>query len=147
MTDYNKINGQRLAEGQVFNVTETIDPSDIMLYLGVTRDRNPLYDVKRDGDLMESIVPPILLMGLITRTISNHFPGPGTFVKDLSLSIFRQIHPLDTLTFVFTLDHLDQRGSGNISVTASTTTGINVLNATVDVDLPAECLGGESHGS
>lgn len=137
---------QGLVEGQMFNVTESIDPSDILIYLGVTRDLNPVYALSPEGDWSASVVPPVLLMGYITQTVSNHFPGPGSVVTDLSLSIFRKIHPLDTLTFVFQLDHLDARGNGRLSVTGSTVSGVNVLNATVDVDIPKSLLGGDQDG-
>lgn len=81
-----KIN--ELVVGERLQLTEKIEDKDLLLYLGLTNDNNPLYiqhDYAMDTPFKEPIVPTIMLNGIITSAISKHLPGPGTHIREQNL--------------------------------------------------------------
>ena len=65
-----------IKEGDSLTVTESISDRDLLLYLGITNDNNPLYiqhDYARDTEYQKPIVPPVLLTGIITSSISRSY--------------------------------------------------------------------------
>lgn len=72
-----------IEEGESLSVTESIEDNQLLLYLGLTNDANPLYiqhDYARQTAYERPIVPSIMLMGIVTSAISKHLPGPGSHV-------------------------------------------------------------------
>lgn len=74
--------------GEKIHITEKIEDKDLLLYLGLTNDSNPLY-IQHDYAAMTSfkkpIVPTIMLNGIITSAVSKYIPGPGARIIEQHL--------------------------------------------------------------
>lgn len=78
-----------LVVGEKLQVTEKIEDKDLLLYLGLTNDNNPLYiqhDYASETPFEKPIVPTIMLNGLVTSTISKYMPGPGSHIIAMDLT-------------------------------------------------------------
>lgn len=123
---------RRFQVGDTFSTTESFRERDIMLYMGVTDDHNPLYLPGREG----AHIPPIALIGAVTRTVSGQFPGPNSDLVELNFTINNPIYHHVTLTFHFEILRVDElKGYLTIHViTNNETTGEkNVMDAMITV--------------
>ncbi|WP_198434828.1 hypothetical protein [Aerococcus urinae] len=123
---------RRFQGGDTFSTTESFRERDIMLYMGVTDDHNPLYLPGREG----AQIPPIALIGAVTRTVSGQFPGPNSDLVELNFTINNPIYHHVTLTFHFEILRVDElKGYLTIHViTNNETTGEkNVMDAMITV--------------
>lgn len=129
-----------IEEGQTMSVTEVIEDDRLLLYLGLTNDANPLYvqhDYARKTNYKKPIVPPVLLIGIMTSTISKHFPGPGSQVVNLSVNFVEPVYHYETLTFLFEVIKVDKHKElVTLSVEAVNEAGKRVLDAVVMVQPP-----------
>ncbi|WP_195852189.1 hypothetical protein [Aerococcus mictus] len=122
----------RFQVGDTFSTTESFRERDIMLYMGVTDDHNPLYLPGKEG----AQIPPIALIGAVTRTVSGQFPGPHSDLVELNFTINNPIYHHVTLTFHFEILRVDElKGYLTIHViTNNETTGEkNVMDAMLTV--------------
>lgn len=74
--------------GKKIQITEKIEDKDLLLYLGLTNDSNPLYiqhDYAAITPFKKPIVPTIMLNGIITSAISKYIPGPGARIIEQHL--------------------------------------------------------------
>lgn len=99
---------QSISVGDTFSVTESIKERDVMLYMGVTNDSNPAYLNQENTNQIPSVVPPIALMGVLTRTVSMHFPGPGSRLIEMNLNISEPIAHDSTITFDFEVIRVEE---------------------------------------
>ncbi|MCY3032682.1 hotdog family protein [Aerococcus urinae] len=123
---------RRFQVGDTFSTTESFRERDIMLYMGVTDDHNPLYLPGREG----AQIPLIALIGAVTRTVSGQFPGPNSDLVELNFTINNPIYHHVTLTFHFEILRVDElKGYLTIHViTNNETTGEkNVMDAMITV--------------
>lgn len=100
----------QINEGDSLSVTETITQRDILLYLGVTNDNNPLFlqgDYTKNTPYQHPIVPPIIVMGLITSSISRLLPGAGSEVVNFSINLIKPLAHETTLTLSFEVIKVD----------------------------------------
>ncbi|MDO4681131.1 MAG: hypothetical protein Q4A55_07800 [Aerococcus sp.] len=92
--------------GDSFSVSESFRPQDILQYMGVTGDTNSRYlgpvatGEVRAGEAIGS-VPVIALLGVLTQTVSMHFPGLDSTLVELNFSQSERIPVGSTLTFNF----------------------------------------------
>lgn len=113
MLNHPKKNGKKineLAEGESLSITETIEDSQLLLYLGLTNDANPLYiqhQFTEKTEYGQPIVPSIMLMGIISSVISKHLPGPGSNIVNFSFNLIQPVHHYETLTFHFEVIKID----------------------------------------
>ncbi|MCI5775392.1 MAG: dehydrogenase [Aerococcus sp.] len=96
----------KIRVGDTFQVSESFRPQDILLYMGVTGDTNPHYlgQIQKNED--ESVknygfVPIIAVMGVLTRTVSMHFPGANNAIVEFNYSQSKAIEIGSTVTFSF----------------------------------------------
>lgn len=71
---------EEIQVGEKLRFSEKIEDKDLLLYLGLTDDNNPLYiqhDYASLTPYEKPIVPPVMLMGMITGAVSKIMPGPG----------------------------------------------------------------------
>ncbi|MDO4671086.1 MAG: dehydrogenase [Aerococcus sp.] len=93
--------------GDTFSVTESFRPQDILQYMGVTGDTNPRYlgpvatGEARVGEATIGAVPVIALLGVLTRTVSMHFPGLDSTLVELNFSQSERVPVGSTLTYNF----------------------------------------------
>lgn len=76
---------EEISVGEKLKLTEKIEDQDLLLYLGLTNDSNPLYiqhDFAAQTSFNKPIVPTIMLTGIITSAASKYLPGPGAHVVE-----------------------------------------------------------------
>lgn len=96
--------------GEKLQITEKIEDKDLLLYLGLTNDSNPLYiqhDYALETPFKKPIVPTIMLNGIITSAISKHMPGPGSHVREQNLIYLEPVYHNETIEFLLEVQHID----------------------------------------
>ncbi|WP_432763631.1 MaoC family dehydratase [Enterococcus asini] len=138
---------EEIEEGDSLSLTESIEDSQLLLYLGLTNDANPLYiqhDYTQDTEYQRPIVPSVMLMGIITSAISKHLPGPGSHVVNFSVNFIEPVYHYETLTFEFEVIKVDKmKDVVTISVEAVNVEDSRVLDAVVMVQPPAKKVSDE----
>ncbi|MGX7198985.1 MaoC/PaaZ C-terminal domain-containing protein [Enterococcus nangangensis] len=137
-------NIHELQVGDSLNLTEQIEDRQLLLYLGLTNDNNPLniqHDYAAETVYERPLVPVILLMGLITSGISKHLPGPGSRIVNFAINFMKPVYHYDTITLTFQLTKIDERKE----VVTFDVEGYNqkeerILDATVMVEPPQTIL-------
>ena len=133
-----------IEEGDSLSVTEVIELKDILLYLGLTNDNNPLYlqyDYTQLTKYKKPLVPAVLIMGILTSNVSKHLPGPGSNVVDVSLDILEPIHHSTTITFEFEVKRVDERREQvTIAVEGNSHSGDRLLEAELIVETPEKLI-------
>ena len=103
-----KINN--LVVGERLQLTERIEDKDLLLYLGLTNDSNPLYiqhDYAAETSFKKPIVPVIMLNGIITSAISKHMPGPGSHIREQHLTYLEPVYHYETIEILFEVQQID----------------------------------------
>ena len=83
--------GRRIEEitvGEKLSFSEKVEDKDLLLYLGITDDANPLYiqhDYASQTPFEKPIVPSVMLTGMMTSAISKYLPGPGSHVMSQTI--------------------------------------------------------------
>lgn len=94
---------ENITPGEKLKLTEKIEDKDILLYLGLTNDGNPLYiqhDYASQTPYEKPIVPTILLAGIITSAISKYLPGPGSHIVEKILEFPKPVFHYATIEFL-----------------------------------------------
>ncbi|MDH6364199.1 3-hydroxybutyryl-CoA dehydratase [Enterococcus sp. PF1-24] len=129
-----------IEEGESLSLTESIEDNQLLLYLGLTNDANPLYiqhDYAKETDYQKPIVPSIMLMGIVTSAISKHLPGPGSHVVNFSINFIEPVYHYETITFLFEVIKVDKmKDVVTISVEAVNEEENRILDAVVMVQPP-----------
>lgn len=89
--------------GEKLELTKKIKDKDILLYLGLTDDANPLFiqhDYASQTPFEKPIVPQIMITGFITAAISKYLPGPGSSVVSQYLNFPKPLYHYGTLTLL-----------------------------------------------
>lgn len=130
--------------GTTIQITENIEDKDLLLYLGLTNDNNPLYIQHEYAALTEfqkPVVPSIMLSGILTSSISKYLPGPGSYVSAVSLKYPTPLHHYETLTLTLKVTHKEARKHElTIQAEGKNKEGIVVLYGEVTVLPPVEVL-------
>ncbi|MHA6260651.1 MaoC/PaaZ C-terminal domain-containing protein [Sporosarcina sp. CAU 1771] len=90
--------------GEKLMLTEKIEDKDLLLYLGLTNDANPLYiqhDFASQTVYEKPIVPSIMLTGIVTSATSKYLPGPGSHVVGQNLQFPKVVYHYSTIEFSF----------------------------------------------
>lgn len=128
---------EEIEEGDSLSLTEAIEDKELLLYLGLTNDSNPVYiqhDYAQDTEYGKPIVPSIMLMGIITSAISKHIPGPGSHVVNFSVNFIEPVFHYETLTIQFEVIKVDKmKDVITLSIEAVNTNKSRVLDAVVIV--------------
>lgn len=129
-----------LIVGEKLTLTEKIEDKDLLLYLGLTNDNNPLYiqhDFASKTIYAKPIVPPIMLMGIITAAISKYLPGPGSYITKQNIGFLAPAYHYSTLKFKLEVIEIDvDANEVVISVTAKDEQNNAVLAGTFYVNPP-----------
>lgn len=89
--------------GEKLKLTEKIEDKDLLLYLGLTNDANPLYiqhDFASQTAYEKPIVPSIMLTGIVTSATSKYLPGPGSHVIGQNLQFPKAVYHYATIEFL-----------------------------------------------
>src|SRR5579875_2192986 len=99
--------GRRIDEisaGEKLSVTTKVEDKDLLLYLGLTDDANPLYiqhDYASQTPFEKPIVPAVMLIGMITSAISKYLPGPGSHVLSQKIDFPKPVYHYETIELLF----------------------------------------------
>lgn len=113
--------GRKISEitkGEKLALTKKIEDKDLLLYLGLTDDANPLYiqhDYASRTSFKKPIVPTIMLTGMITSAISKYLPGPGSHVLKQAIEFMKPVYHYDTVQFLFEIVEIN-KNSGTVEV-------------------------------
>lgn len=90
--------------GEKLKLTEKIEDKDLLLYLGLTNDSNPLYiqhDFASKTAYEKPIVPSIMLTGIVAAAASKYLPGPGSHVVEQHLAFPKAVYHYETIDIEF----------------------------------------------
>lgn len=93
-----------ISEGESFQLTEKIEDKDLLLFLGLTNDANPLYiqhDYASQTEFKKPIVPAIMLTGIVTSALSKYIPGPGSHIIKQEMQFIHPVYHYETIQFTF----------------------------------------------
>ncbi len=135
--------GKEIAEleiGERLSLTEKIEDKDLMLYLGLTNDANPLYiqhDYAATTSYGQPIVPPIMLTGIVTAAISKHLPGPGAHIIHQQLHFPKPVYHYAIIEILLEITKLEHATNQlTIQVTAEDEEGDRVMSGELIVKAP-----------
>ncbi len=112
--------GRKIEEitiGEKLKLTEKIEDKDLLLYLGLTNDGNPLYiqhDYASQTPYEKPIVPTIMLTGIITSATSKYLPGPGSHVIECNLKFPKTIYHYAMIEFL--LEVIEVKSEENVII-------------------------------
>ncbi len=94
---------ENISVGEKLKLTEKIEDKDLLLYLGLTNDGNPLYiqhDFASQTPFKKPIVPTIMLAGIVISATSKYLPGPGSHVIEEQLKFPKPVYHYATIEFL-----------------------------------------------
>ncbi len=131
---------EEIQVGEKLRFSEKIEDKDLLLYLGLTDDNNPLYiqhDYASLTPYEKPIVPPVMLMGMITGAVSKIMPGPGSSIISQTLAFPEPVYHYSDVHFLMTVEGVDRtKQIITIKVEAEDGQGIKVIEGHVEVKPP-----------
>jgi len=131
---------EEISVGEKLTLTEKIEDKDILLYLGLTNDANPLFiqhDYASQTIYQKPVVPTIMLSGIITSAISKYFPGPGSYIESQSLTYLLPVYHYSVVHFLFEVKEVMKKENKIvIEVIAKNEQEENVIRGTLTVCPP-----------
>ncbi|MEW9500651.1 enoyl-CoA hydratase [Jeotgalibacillus marinus] len=133
-------NIEDMAIGEKLTLTEKIEDKDLLLFLGLTNDANPLYiqhDYASQTLHKKPIVPAIMLTGFVTSAVSKYLPGPGSHILAQQLSFPKALPHYATVEFLFEITSIDRpKSQVEIFVKAVDDKGDEVVRGSITVCPP-----------
>ncbi|PLT31185.1 MaoC/PaaZ C-terminal domain-containing protein [Peribacillus deserti] len=96
--------------GEKLTLTEKIEDKDLLLYLGLTNDANPLYiqhDYASQTKYQKPVVPSLMLTGIMTSAVSKYLPGPGSYILKQELNFRKPVYHYGTVKFLLEVADID----------------------------------------
>lgn len=100
--------------GEKLKLTEKIEDKDLLLYLGLTNDGNPLYiqhDFASQTVFEKPVVPTAMLTGIITSAVSKYLPGPGSYINEQQLKFKKPAFHYATIEFLLEVTEVDVKNN------------------------------------
>jgi 3-hydroxybutyryl-CoA dehydratase len=116
--------------GEKFTATEKMEDKELLLYLGLTNDANPLYiqhDYASKTSYKKPIVPNIMLLGIITSAVSKYLPGPGSHILSQNIQFPAPVYHYETVTIHFEVQSLNKENN----LAEITVRGVNEQNEVI----------------
>ena len=114
---------EEITVGEKLTLTEKIEDNELLLYLGLTNDANPLYiqhDYASQTPFKKPIVPSIMLTGIITSAVSKYLPGPGSHIVEQNIEFPKPVYHYATIQFLFEVTDVNP-DSHLVTITVSAT--------------------------
>ncbi len=95
-----KIN--ELKVGDHYTTEKTIEDRDLLMYLGLSDDANPLYiqhDYASQTPFKRPVAPTVMLQGMISSLISMQLPGPGSHILRQEMDFPKPVYHYADLSF------------------------------------------------
>ncbi|WP_172840503.1 MaoC/PaaZ C-terminal domain-containing protein [Virgibacillus phasianinus] len=92
----------QLQVGDSYTSVQSIEDKDLLLYLGLTNDANPLYiqhDYASQTPYKQPVVPSVMLLGMVSSIVSMHLPGPGSHIISQEISYPNPVFHSSEVTF------------------------------------------------
>lgn len=130
--------------GDKFSITEKVEDRDILLYLGLTNDTNPLYlhhDYASRTSFKRPLVPPTMLLGIVISAVTKYFPGPGSYVKQQAIDFIRPVYHFEMIQLTFEVVKTDKENElVEMNVEGQNEKGEKILEGNLSV-CPPEPIG------
>ncbi|GEN51826.1 MaoC/PaaZ C-terminal domain-containing protein [Halobacillus faecis] len=81
--------------GEKFTTSFTVEDRDLLMYLGLTDDANPLYiqhDYASQTPFKRPVVPTVMVFGMVSSIVSMHLPGPGSHIIQQNLEYPKPVY-------------------------------------------------------
>ncbi|PFA69095.1 enoyl-CoA hydratase [Bacillus sp. AFS015802] len=131
---------EEMTVGEKLTLTEKIEDNELLLYLGLTNDANPLYiqhDYASQTPFKKPIVPSIMLTGIITSAVSKYLPGPGSHIVEQNIEFPKPVFHYATVQFLFEVTEVHpDKHLVTIQVSATNEEDEKVINGTIKVCPP-----------
>ncbi|MCP3741316.1 MaoC/PaaZ C-terminal domain-containing protein [Rossellomorea sp. BNER] len=131
---------EEITVGEKLTLTEKIEDKDLLLYLGLTNDSNPLYiqhDYASQTPFKKPIVPSAMLTGIITSAISKYLPGPGSQILKQTIEFPKPVYHYATIQFLFEVSEVHPKSHVvTIEVQATNEEDETVIKGTLEVCPP-----------
>lgn len=131
---------EEITVGEKLTLTEKIEDKDILLYLGLTNDPNPLYiqhDYASQTPYKKPIVPTIMLTGILSGSVSKYMPGPGSTIVEQHVKFHLPVYHYSTVQFYFEVISVnEEKNNIELSVKATNEEEQIVLDGTLTVEPP-----------
>ncbi|WP_033542159.1 MaoC/PaaZ C-terminal domain-containing protein [Planococcus sp. CAU13] len=126
--------------GEKLKLTENIEDKDLLLYLGLTNDGNPLYiqhDFASQTKFEKPVVPTAMLTGIVTSAVSKYLPGPGSYINEQHLKFSSPVYHYATIEFLLEVTEVNVAANEvTIRVEATDENGGRVLEGTLTANPP-----------
>lgn len=126
--------------GEKLKLTENIEDKDLLLYLGLTNDGNPLYiqhDFASQTKFEKPVVPTAMLTGIVTSAVSKYLPGPGSYINEQQLKFKKPVYHYATIDFLLEVTEVNINANEvTVRVEASDEHGDMVLAGIVKANPP-----------
>ncbi|MCP8617092.1 MaoC/PaaZ C-terminal domain-containing protein [Salirhabdus salicampi] len=133
---------QQIQVGDEYEVKRKIEDKDLLLYLALTNDANPLYiqhDYASQTPFKKPVVPSVMLYGLVSSAISMELPGPGSHIVRQQFNYPKPVYHYATITVHIKVTHIDKDNHCiTVSVTGIDDEDHTVFNGELDVCPPHE---------
>ncbi|KAA0549143.1 enoyl-CoA hydratase [Bacillus sp. BGMRC 2118] len=131
---------EEITVGEKFTLTEKIEDKDILLYLGLTNDPNPLFiqhDYASQTPYKKPIVPTIMLSGILSAAVSKYMPGPGSTIVEQHIKFHLPVYHYATVQFFFEVVHVhDENNQIELRIKATNEEDEIVLDGMLKVEPP-----------
>ncbi|GGB27658.1 enoyl-CoA hydratase [Virgibacillus dakarensis] len=135
MIDKKRRLGKRINELQIgdsYTAEHIVEDRDLLLYLGLTDDANPLYiqhDYATQTPYKRPIVPSVMLFGMVSSIISMHLPGPGSHIVQHEMAFPKPVYHHSEVKFTTEVIAIDYDNHHiTLSVIGYDVDGDQVLN-------------------
>lgn len=114
MLDKKRKLGKKLKDIQVgdsYSTMAKVQDKDLLLYLGITDDANPLYiqhDYASQTPFKQPLVPPVMLNGLVTSAVSMQLPGPGCHIIEEHIRYPKPVYHYSEITLFLEVTEIIQ---------------------------------------
>ncbi|MFJ8262430.1 MaoC/PaaZ C-terminal domain-containing protein [Rummeliibacillus sp. NPDC094406] len=101
---------EELSVGESIQLTEKIEDKDLLLYLGLTNDNNPLYiqhDYAAQTTYEKPVVPPTMLTGIVTSAISKYLPGAGSYIREQKFQFPKPLYHYETVQIQLVVEEVN----------------------------------------
>ncbi|WP_099158739.1 MaoC family dehydratase [Virgibacillus ndiopensis] len=135
MIDKKRKLGKKIHELQVgdsYTTSHIIEDRDLLLYLGLTNDANPLYiqhDYASQTPYNRPIVPSVMLFGMVSSIVSMHLPGPGSHIVQHEMRFNKPVYHSSEVKFTSEIIAIDlEEHHVTLSVIGFNVEGEEVIN-------------------
>ncbi|MCA0969839.1 enoyl-CoA hydratase [Halobacillus litoralis] len=131
-----------LKVGETFTTSFSVEDRDLLMYLGLTDDANPLYiqhDYASQTPFKRPIVPSVMVFGMVSSIVSMHLPGPGSHIIRQDLDYPKPVYHYAEVRFNVELTDLDTNEHEVVlHVTGYDEEGDEVVKGSLTVQPPYE---------